>query len=650
MNRRLVLAVALLALAWCWPWRAAPPPAPPDGAAADTPIAATGLGAAVGAAPLAEGAPRAAAPPPHPAAAASARGLRGRTVGADGRPRAGARLAVIAAPDWSPWALARQVERGDTPQPVAIASSGVDGRFEVAVPAEAIGVPLELVTGRPGDADTRSRHAALGDDEWRELGDVRLAAAFPVDGLVVDEAGQPIADATITVWAADGEPGSAAAAGDRRIRSDGEGRFRVEHLGAGSYCFAAEAPGHARCERDRQHVFDDQPNEIVLTLAPGGAVDGVVVDRDGAPIAGALVAGEAEDPANAARPTARSGPDGRFALAGLDRGAWLLRAGAADHQTAVVRPVAAGMRGVRIVLPPQAGVRLRVLGADGAALRRYTVTARPPRDDAGAALRALPPMAIAPQDVRDGAALLRGFDDGRWQLEVRAPDHAMTFTDPFELRAGELADVAVALRVGGALVGVAVDDAGEALVGAAVRTQPDGFGDGELGGVFRGLQVWPVSEAEAAADANGRFAFRNLTPGDYQLRISPAGGMPSFVRGLVVRDGETTTVPTLRLAGGCAVGGSARPDDDGAAGDVFVQVVAIAVPDLPAGYAVEAATDASGRFLLPQRLRPGRYAAMAGRRLPDNAFQEDADREASRREFTVEAGREELALTLRFPR
>ena len=46
---------------------------------------------------------------------------------------------------------------------------------------------------------------------------------------------------------------------------------------------------------------------------------------------------------------------------------------------------------------------------------------------------------------------------------------------------------------------------------------------------------------------------------------------------------------------------------------------------------------------LPVRLPAGRYAAMAGRRLPDNKFQEDADRTASRVEVTLapaEAGRE----------
>jgi hypothetical protein len=649
----LVLATALLALAWCRPWQPVPPKsgalpttAPPPA----TPAVAGGHVPALAPAPLAEPARMAPAPTALPADGAALRGLRGRTVSADGRARPGVQLAVLLAPAWSPMARARLHERGEAPTPVGAGQSGPDGRFELAVPPAAIGVPFELWAAADGDADTMSRHAGLGADEWRELGDLRLAAAFPVTGRVVDDAGQPVAGATVDVWPADAEPGGTPSLCERRIVADGEGRFRVGHLGKGMYCFAADAPGHARCELDRQHVFDDQPNEILLTLRPGGAVDGVVVDRDGAPIAGARIAGEADDPANLARPSARSGPDGRFALAGLDRGAWTLRACAPDHQTTAVRQVAAGMRGLRIVLPPQAGVRLRVTGAGGEALRRYVVTARPPRHQPGAALQAMPPMHIGPDDVRDGASLLRGFDAGAWQLEVSAPDHALTFSDAFELRVGEIVDVAVAMANGGAIVGSAFDDAGKPLAGAAVQTQPDGFGDGELGVVFRGLQIWSVSAAENTVGADGRFALRHLAPGEYQLRVGPAGGMPSYVRGLVVRDGESTVVPPLRLARGCAFAGTVQHDDGDAAAGVYVQVQAIDVPDLPSGHVVEAAADAQGRFLLPLRLRPGRYAAMAGRRLADNPFQEDADREASRQEFAVDAARSALDLTLRIPR
>lgn len=646
-----VLAIAL-ALAWPRPDTAPTTAGTPTTAPCEPPApAARGqLDGAPGAVPLGEVARQAASAAPSVAPVRAAQGLRGRIVAAHGAVRADAWLAAVPAPAWSPLALARQREAGAVPEPFGAIRSGPAGRFELALPAAAIGVPIELWALRDGDADTRTRHAGIASGEWRELGDVRLGLALPIEGRVVDEAGRPIAAATITVWPADAEPGSAPPEAERSIRSDGDGRFRVTHLGKGMFGIAAEAPGHARCEREHQHVFDDQPNEILLTLLPGGALDGVVVDRAGAPIAGARVTGEAADPANPARPCARTDADGRFTLAGLDRGGWQVRASAPAHQTATLPHVAAGMRGVRLVLAPRASVRLRVTGADGQPLRRYDVTARPPRQQPDAALRALPPMAIGPDDVVDGACVLPGFDDGPWQLEVRAPLHAPAFSEPFTAQADAIVDVAVALRAGGGIAGMVLDAAGRPISGAAVQTQPDGFGDGELGAVFRGLQVWEVTGADGATDAAGRFALRHLAPGAYQLRVTAAGSMPSFARGLVVQEGATTPAPALRLARGCVVGGVVRCEDEAAASDVFVQVLAVAVPDLPADYAVEAAADATGRFALPLRLRPGRYAAMAGRRLPDNPFQEDADRQASRQEFTVEGARERLDLALRFPR
>lgn len=646
----------LLALAAPWSAGSAPPagrPSPPPPGALPAAAASADLAAAPGAAPLLEPADRTAAPAAGAAPALPAQGLRGRVVAANGAAAAGVRLAALPAPAWSPMALAQPLAQGVAPAPFRETRSDGDGRFELALPAAAVGVPIELwtVADNGSDADAVTHHAGLGDGEWRELGDVRLAPAFPVDGRVVDQSGQPIAEATITVWAADADPGSLPAIGERRIRSDGDGRFRIAHLGKGVFGVAAMAPGYARWERERQHVFDDQPNELLVTLAPGGAVAGVVVDRDGAPIPHAFVAGDAEDPSNLARPSARCDATGRFLLAGLDRGAWTVRASAPTHQTAVVHGVAAGMHGLRLALAPHGSVRLRVTDAAGTPLRRYTVTARPPRHHADAGLRALAPRPIGPDDVRDGACMLPGFDDGAWQLEVQAPEQALAFSDVVDVQAGRVTEVTVVVRAGGALAGVARDAAGAPLVGAAVQTQPDGFGDGELGAVFRGLQVWEVTSAAVVTDAAGRFAMAHLAPGAYQLRITPVDGMPSFVRGLLVREGETTAAPELRLARGCAVAGSARHDDEAAAeADVSVQIMAIDVPDLPAGYTIEAAVDAHGRFRLPMRLRPGHYVAMAGRRLRDNPFQEDADREASRREFRIDDALPELALTLRFPR
>jgi hypothetical protein len=642
---RTALPVLAIAIALCWPWTR-----PPDSTALP-PMAP----AAAPSAPMLEAitartrtADDARGEPLHRESVDCSQGLRGRTVAATGVPLAAVVVAAIPAPAVSPMALAMQAERGVLPAPIATTRSASDGSFALELPPGAAGMVLELWALQDGHADTMWTQRSLARNEWRDLGDLRLTPAFPVDGMVVDEAGQPIAGARISARSSHGSPRQLPNRGDDlRVRSDIDGRFRITHLGTGSCWFAAEADGYARCERDQQHVFDDQPNELLLTLLPGGAAEGIVVDSAGATIAGAVVIGEAEEPANLARPTTRSDAFGRFTLTGLDRGSWQLRASAPGHQTATAGPVTAGTRGLRLELAECAQVRLRVTDARGRPVQNYTVIARPPGTQPTAAMWAMASVAVEPDQVDDGAFTLDGFDDGWWQLEVRAPAQALTFSAPFEVHHASLVDVAVTMHEGGSLAGHVLDAHGKAVAGARVHTQPDGYGDGELGSVFRTLQVWNVSDVDTGTDASGRFELRHLAPGNYQLRIDRSNCMPCFVRGLIVHEGAATKVPVQRLAAGCAVTGTVR-HEQGPAADVFVQVLAIDVGDLPAGYAIEQAADAEGRFGLPVRLRPGRYAAMAGRRLPDNKFQEDADREASRQEFTIAAEQDELEVTLRF--
>ena len=642
---RVALPVLAIAIALCWSW-ATPPdsltPAPMEPAAAPATPMLEGLTALPRTADDARGEPL------HRESVAGSQGLRGRTVAATGERLADVVLAAIPAPAMSPMALAMQAERGLLPAPVATTRSASDGSFALELPA-GTGLALELWALQDGHADTMWVQRSLARNEWRDLGDLRLAPAFPVDGMVVDEAGQPIAGARISARSSHGSLRQLPDRGDDlRVRSDTDGRFRITHLGVGSCWFAAEADGYARCERDQQHVFDDQPNELLLTLLPGGAAEGIVVDRAGTAIAGAVVCGEAEEPANLARPTTRSDAFGRFTLTGIDRGSWQLRASAPGHQTAATGPVTAGARGLRLELAPCAQVRLRVTDARGRPVHRYTVIARPPSAQPTAAMWAMAPVAVEPDQVHDDTFTLDGFDDGWWQLEVKAPAQALTFSEPFEVHHARLVEVAVTTHEGGSLEGHVLDARGKAIAGARVHTQPDGYGDGELGSVFRNLHVWQVSDAEVGTAASGRFELRHLAPGNYQLRIDRQNCMPCFVRGLLVHEGGATNVPVLRIAAGCAVTGTVR-HEQGPAADVFVQVLSIDVADLPSGYAIEQAADAEGRFDLPVRLRPGRYAAMAGRRLPDNKFQEDADREASRQEFTIAAEQDDLEITLRFP-
>ncbi|MFN9756157.1 MAG: hypothetical protein ACK58X_07065 [Planctomycetota bacterium] len=139
----------LLALAAPWSAGSAPPagrPSPPPPGALPAAAASADLAAAPGAAPLLEPADRTAAPAAGAAPALPAQGLRGRVVAANGAAAAGVRLAALPAPAWSPMALAQPLAQGVAPAPFREARSDVDGRFELALPAAAVGVPIDRWT------------------------------------------------------------------------------------------------------------------------------------------------------------------------------------------------------------------------------------------------------------------------------------------------------------------------------------------------------------------------------------------------------------------------------------------------------------------------------------------------------------------------
>ena len=102
----------------------------------------------------------------------------------------------------------------------------------------------------------------------------------------------------------------------RRLRVDRQGRFRASDLVAVPYRVVARAPGCATTIRDDVRFGSDP---LLIELAPGYELEGLVLDPSGDPIEGATVrAAGLPDPAHE-WPIARSNTDalGRFILDGL---------------------------------------------------------------------------------------------------------------------------------------------------------------------------------------------------------------------------------------------------------------------------------------------------------------------------------------------
>ena len=236
--------------------------------------------------------------------------ISGQVVDGEGRPVAGARITTVV--NTREGRSLRLEERSS--------ESGPDGRFRLRkLPAGRLHA-LEAV--REGFAPARQ----LADSTAPVRLVLRRGAL--ATGRIVDEEGVPVAGARVSL-ATKGEEGAPAAYKPFEATADPEGRFRISGLSAGWFTFRADNPGFVAAVVEHVRI-PEQETEVDLgeiRLPAGGAIEGIVTDAHGRPVAEAWVGlspSDSEDFRTAMavlsgrRPT-ETGPDGRFRIGDLPR-------------------------------------------------------------------------------------------------------------------------------------------------------------------------------------------------------------------------------------------------------------------------------------------------------------------------------------------
>jgi len=151
------------------------------------------------------------------------------------------------------------------------------GTYNVA----AGGVFLGGVIGNPtGNGRQVKSDVRVREGEWLRDVDFRMREAGRVEGLVVDETGSPLPEASIYLFAENGqriEPFSTTV-------TDGTGRFEYEGVQPGSYTVRARAGGRATPEPVPVRVGEGQTAQAELKVETGTTLILKLVDESGQPL------------------------------------------------------------------------------------------------------------------------------------------------------------------------------------------------------------------------------------------------------------------------------------------------------------------------------------------------------------------------------
>jgi hypothetical protein len=354
---------------------------------------------------------------------------------------------------------------------------------------------------------------------------VALSPAEEYQGRVVDGSGQPVAGAAISILG--GGLGTAALVPlDTRLVSDGSGAFR--------FSAPEEAVVEARREgfrtaRARIDYSVRLSHKLTLRLEALGtaaalAIEGTVEDASGAGLEGASVSAERKDRFAQPAVLARTDAQGRFKLADLESGAWIVVASRPGLAPASAE-VQAGTSGVRLRLV--AGGRLAGQVTDkrtGAPVQSFTLLVRS---------KELQTLSVIDPG---GRYQMEGLEPGVVTVSIVAQGHAPATDRRATIPESGTATLDFALGAGGRLNGVVVErGTRQPLAGAEVSVE----GVGPASGV-------PIRNATLTG-ADGRFALENLEDAPLGITAAADGHHARILSVAHIGEGETAGPVTIEL-------------------------------------------------------------------------------------------------------
>ena len=425
-------------------------------------------------------------------------------------------------------------------------------------------------------------HAAeleLQAEEQRDGVVVTLRTGQAIAGRVVDDRGVGVAAAKVGAKRKEVRAGMDVErfAADEAVVTDANGWFTLTGLADDVVTVSAFGKEHTTATAADVAIGT---MDVVLRVERLGAIEGVLVGADGAPIAGSEVrlggpssdglidfGGEDLDagvvPMRRTRP-ARSSADGTFRLEGVKPGTVTISASGKGHRPARADGVkvlpAQTTPGVRLVADRGAVARVRVVDAQGAPVAGAKVRAAKPSaragggeigdgnfegsmratsvefdDVGGIAMLGGGALASGTTDA-DGRCELAGLPAGAAEFSATHKEHAPSLPVAVALPASGGVDAALTLRVPGFVAVTVVGVDGKPVAEAEVMVAPTAAGEG--------------GRRKLVTDAEGKATSPALPPGEYAAVLARAAKTRQLGAGgerMVFVGGEPDVLETSRV-------------------------------------------------------------------------------------------------------
>ncbi|MCE9577016.1 MAG: carboxypeptidase-like regulatory domain-containing protein [Deltaproteobacteria bacterium] len=390
------------------------------------------------------------------------------------------------------------------------------GRYRLPV----IAGEVRLVATTPGKLGHRAAPAvAPGADV--EL-DLTLATRASIDGVVVDDKGQPVPDARVTSYTTIADVGVVEV--KREVATGADGKFMFVDLGPGELLLTARTTEGAAAPGLRYSLDSGDLHDLKLTLAPAATLAGRVTYPDGRPAGGATVR------------VRRMYPNESFANTTADRdGNWSVR-GPVETQFEVTAKDEYGIARkdgvttaapVELVIAIPGGFRGAVHTAKGAPITDFTiaidrfVVATSPLTQYGPTQRFI---------AADGKFEWPNLEPGAYDLTFRAPGTAAVHRAAVAVPDSAWADLDITLEAGATVSGVVHGN-------AAAKGAP----------IANASVVARCSDTSTATNASGAFTLADLPAGPCAIAVTAPGYAPVEV---TAQPGVAVDVALAKSGGG----------------------------------------------------------------------------------------------------